>query len=149
MKKILSVILTVALALSTCALYSCDKENGEATTDENAYVLVSVVDNVNNTTILEDAAVAYTEGMTVLGATIKACADAGIVYEITEDGTALMSVDGLVDFYYSDDAENNNQWIFAVNGKNSFETDEEYSAGNVVASGDEIVWTYCVAEITE
>lgn len=149
MKKILSVILTAALALSAGALCSCDKENNAQNVDENSYVLVSVVDEINNNTVLENAAVAYAEGMTVLDATVKACADAGIVYEITEDGTALMSVDGLVDFYYSDDAENNNQWIFAVNGNNSFETDEEYSAGNAISSGDEIVWTYCVAEITE
>lgn len=147
MKKTLSIIIALTLVLSVCMLCSCDKE--KTPVDTSAVVNVSVVDEIGGTTILESATVPYSEGMTVLGASVQAFADAGVVYELTEDGSALVSINELVDFYYSTNADNNNQWIFAVNGKSTFETDDAYSAENAVAAGDTIVWTYSEAEITE
>lgn len=139
-KRIISLALCAVLLVSVFALASCGKKDSE-----NTEVVSVKIENVTDGTVILDSVVEYSEGMTVLEATVSALINANIPYAINEEGTALISINDLTDFIYSQEPGNNCQWIYDLNGQNSY-SEETYSpATQILAANDVLVWHYDVA----
>lgn len=145
MKKIFAILLASMLTVSAVMLTSCGEKGENETNGDNSTSTVTVtVTNALEDEIIVSALVDYEENMTVLEATILACASNGVSYEINEETNELISISGLVDFLYSDDAENANQWIYTLNGKDVSNTDGyTYNPSeNIISTGDVVAWEY-------
>lgn len=151
MKKIFSLILASMLTVSAVVLTSCgETETTGNESNDNAANTVSVtITNALDDTVLLEALVDYEENMTVLDATIIACAANGVSYEIDEETSELISLGGLVDFLHADDTEEENQWLYTLNGKDVSATDgyTYKPSENVIAAGDAIAWEYDAAVV--
>ena len=162
MKKIFALLLASVMAVSAVMFTSCgetepnaddtpgtetevSEESAEST--DATTVAVKIVNAIDGETVILDALVEYEAEMTVLDATLTACAINDIEYSINEETSALESLTGLADFLYSDEATENNQWIYTLNGDDVYSADNyNYDPStNPVAAGDAIVWTYNVA----
>jgi len=161
MKKIFALLLASLMTVSAVMLTSCGETqpnaddtpgtetevSGETESTDATTVAVKIVNAIDGEDVLLDALVEYEEEMTVLDATLTACAINGIDYVIDEETNALESLAGLADFLHSDEATENNQWIYTLNGEDVYSADNyTYEPSeNAVAAGDAIVWTYNVA----
>lgn len=139
-KRIISLALCAVLLVSAVALVSCGKKD-----PANTEVISVKIENATDGTVILDTVVEYSEGMTVLQATVSALMNANVAYAINDEGTALVSIGDLTDFMYSDEPGNNCQWIYDLNGQNSY-SEEEYSpATQTLSANDVLVWHYDVA----
>lgn len=140
-KRIIALALCTVLMASVFALASCGKKDSA-----NVEVVSVKIENATDGTVILDSVVEYTKDMTVLQATVSALMNANVPYTINEEGTALISIDNLTDFIYSEEPGNNCQWIYDLNGENSYASEETYSpATQTLSANDVIVWHYDVA----
>lgn len=139
-KRIIALAVCAVLLVSAFALTACNEKNGASSE------VVSVkIENATDGTVILDSVIEYTKNMTVLSATVSALMNANIPYAINEEGTALISIAELTDFIYSEEPGNNCQWIYDLNGQNSY-AEETYSpATQTLNANDVIVWHYDVA----
>lgn len=142
MKKLFFLLLASILTVSALSLSSCGKKDNETAPDanDNNTVTVQITDKVNGSDILSYA-VPYEENATVLGMTVTACASNGIAYELNDDETGFKSMNGLVDFAYSD-TEDQNQWHYLLNDHDGMDDADYNPAEKSVKAGDVIVWQY-------